>query len=73
MQDLPTFAEHLTAIRAEIARFGEAMVDWERLQLLCSDELSVSSQFMCIADMARAEKWSFAFLPDRAVRFAPLS
>ena len=73
MQDQPTFAAQLAAIRDEIARAGEALVEWDRLQLLCSDELSVSSQFMCIAEMARAEKWSFAFLPNRAVRFAPMS
>ena len=73
MQELPTFASQLAAIRDEIERAGEALVEWQRLQLLCSDQLTVSEQFMCIAEMARAEKWSFAFLPNRAISFAPLS
>ncbi len=73
MQELPTFASHLAAIRDEIERAGEALVEWQRLQLLCPDQLTVSEQFRCIAEMARAEKWSFAFLPNRAVRFAPMS
>jgi hypothetical protein len=73
MEALPSFAAQLAAIRDEVARAGEALVDSQRLQLLCSDELSVSDQFRCIAEMARAEKWSFAFLPNRAVRFAPMS
>ena len=73
MNELPSFAQQLEAIRSEIDRAGEALVEWQRLQLLCSDELSVSEQFRCIADMARAEKWSFAFLPNRCVRFAPMS
>ena len=73
MQEAPTFASQLAAIRTEIQRAGEALVDWQRLQLLCSDELSVAEQFRCIAEMARAEKWSFAFLPNRAVRFAPIA
>jgi len=73
MHELPSFASQLEAIRSEIARAGEALVEWERLQLLCSDDMSVSKQFMCIAEVARAEKWSFAFLPNRSIRFAPMS
>jgi hypothetical protein len=73
MHELPSFASQLAAIRAEIERAGEALVEWQRLQLLCSDQLTVGEQFRCIAEMARAEKWSFAFLPNRAVRFAPMS
>ena len=73
MQEAPTFTSQLAAIRAEVERAGEALVEWQRLQLLCSDELTVAEQFRCIAEMARAERWSFAFLPNRAVRFAPIA
>jgi hypothetical protein len=61
--------EQLARIRSEVQRDGGATISGEELRLLCPDDLTVSEQFMVIADIAQKEQWSFAFLPDGTVRF----
>ena len=72
MRGLSSFSSQLAAMRREIERNGEAVVRWAELQLLCPDGLTVSEQFHCIAEIARDEKWSFAFLPDKTISFSSL-
>ena len=69
MQTPNAFEAQLVAIRSIVQRDGGATVGCEELQLLCPDHLSVSEQFMRIAEIAQSEGWSFAFLPDGSVRF----
>jgi hypothetical protein len=62
-------AAQLAAIRAELQRNGGATIDRKKLGIFCPETMSAGEQFNCIAAMARAENWSFAFLPDGSVRF----
>jgi hypothetical protein len=65
----PAAAQELARLKSVVLRDGGVTVAPTELRLLCSDSLSVSDQFMAIASIARKEGWSFAFLPDGAVRF----
>jgi hypothetical protein len=56
-------------IKALVQRDGGATVGCEQLRILCPDYLSISEQFMRIAQIAQRERWSFAFLQDGSVRF----
>ena len=61
-----------TEICTLVGRYGETNVGCEQLALLCPDYVSVSEQFMRVAESAHKEDWSFTFLPDGAVRFGAL-
>ena len=67
------FAFQVAAIRAAITRNGEASLASSELRSLCSSRMALRDQFKCIAEIARAEKWSFAFIPDGTVVFTALS
>jgi hypothetical protein len=69
MQELDAVEAQLAAIRLIVARDRGATVGCDELRLLRPDHLTVSDQFMRIADIARKEGWSFAFLPNGTVRF----
>jgi hypothetical protein len=61
--------EQVDRIRAEVERDGGSTVGCDDLRILCPDYLTVPEQFERIAHIAQKERWSFAFLPDGAVRF----
>lgn len=69
MQKPGTVEAEVAAIRLIVRRDGGATVGCDELRLLCPDHLTVSEQFMRIAEIAQQEGWSFAFLPDGTVRF----
>ena len=69
MNDAPAYTEQLAFLRLQVREHGGASVDRVGLRHLCPDYLSVSGQFMRIAEIAQMEGWSFAFLPDGSVRF----
>lgn len=69
MYDPAVIAAQVAKIRLAVEENGGATVDCDDLRVLCPDELTVSEQFMRIAEIAQREGWSFAFLPNGAVRF----
>jgi hypothetical protein len=60
--------ETLAPIRLQVNDSGSAIIPRKDLRVLCPDELSIGDQFLRIAQIARAEGWSFEFLSDGAVR-----
>lgn len=62
----------LATIRAEIGAKGESIANGANLLVLCP-EVAISGQWGEIAKIAISENWSFTFLPNGDVRFAPLS
>jgi hypothetical protein len=60
------------AVREEISSHGESIVDCAKLLVLCRGVAGLGGQWDEIAKIAIKEKWSFTFLPDGDVRFAPL-
>jgi hypothetical protein len=69
MDDAAAYTEQLTFLRLQVREHGGASVDRSGLRDLCPDHLSVTAQFMRIAEIAQKEGWSFAFLADGSVRF----
>lgn len=61
--------EQIARIREQVIRDGGCTVGCDDLRILCPDYMSISEQFARIAEIARRESWSFAFLPDGSVRF----
>ena len=61
----------LAAIREEIRIQGESIANCGKLLVLCPD-VAISGQWGEIAKIAIDEHWSFTFLPNGDVRFAPL-
>lgn len=53
-------------------RDGESCATCEELRVLCLDEVTYSSQFTNITEIAQREGWSFTFMPDQSVCFAKL-
>ena len=62
----------LSAIRAEIERYGQSIVRCDRLFVLISDADPIGVQFGHIFVTARREGWSVEFRNDGMVRFASL-
>jgi hypothetical protein len=69
MDDTTAYREQMASLRLQVQELGGVSVDPICLRRLCPDNLSVSAQFMRIAEIARSEGWSFSFLPDGGVRF----
>ena len=65
--------KQIAAIREKVNRDGGCTVGCDELRVLCPDYLTVSEQFARIAEIARVEGWSFAFLEHGAVRFGAYS
>lgn len=63
------FQLHLSRIRSAVIRDGGATVGRAGFELLCPAHMTVPEQFQRIAEIADAEGWSFAFLPDGTVHF----
>jgi hypothetical protein len=59
----------LRLIRAKVRADGGFTVGCEQLRVLCPDHLTVAEQFARVAEIARQEGWSFAFIGGGAVRF----
>src|ERR1700719_1949638 len=66
----PDVITQVEKIRSEIREFGESRVGCEELSLLCSD-VSAMQEKIGIEQIAEYEGWSFQYLPDGHVRFAP--
>ena len=66
----PEVLTQIEKIRSEIRQFGESRVGCEELSLLCSD-VSAMQEKIGIEQIAEYEGWSFQYLPDGHVRFAP--
>ena len=66
----PEVITQVEKIRSEIRKFGESRVGCEELSLLCSD-VSAMQEKIGIEQIAEYEGWSFQYLPDGHVRFAP--
>ena len=66
----PEVITQVEKIRSEIREFGESRVGCEELSLLCSD-VSAMQEKIGIEQIAEYEGWSFQYLPDGHVRFAP--
>lgn len=68
-QERTEIEAQLFAIRVAVMRDRRATVGRDELRLLCPDYMSVPEQFQRIAEIARIEGWSFAFLSDGGVTF----
>ena len=66
----PDVITQVEKIRSEIQQFGESRVGCEELSLLCSD-VSAMQEKIGIEQIAEYEGWSFQYLPNGHVRFAP--
>jgi hypothetical protein len=66
----PDVITQVEKIRSEIRQFGESRVGCEELSLLCSD-VSAMDEKIGIEQIAEYEGWSFQYLPNGHVRFAP--
>jgi hypothetical protein len=66
----PEVITQVEKIRSEIQQFGESRVGCEELSLLCSD-VSAMQEKIGIEQIAEYEGWSFQYLLDGHVRFAP--
>jgi hypothetical protein len=66
----PEVITQVEKIRSEIRQFGESRVGCEELSLLCSD-VSAMQEKIGIEQIAEYEGWSFQYLLDGHVRFAP--
>lgn len=62
-------ATQIERIRRDVEREGGATVGRDDLRIICPEEFTVSEQFMRIAEIARTNGWSFAFLPNGCVQF----
>jgi hypothetical protein len=69
----PIDEQMIGVMRQEIARNGRCILMTRELHVICSPELPVGEQFMCIAGLARRERWSFTLTPTSTVIFAPLA
>ena len=67
-----TSEEVLRFLEASVARMGEAFLPLDALRVLCPASFTVSDEFRCLAEIADERRWSFAFLPGRVLRFAPM-
>jgi hypothetical protein len=56
-------------IRDEIRQYGESVMDWKQVRLLC---VPAKSEWDTIANVAISEGWSFTYFPDGSIRFAKL-
>jgi hypothetical protein len=65
-------AELLRRLEGTVARNGEAFLPLHEIRVLCPGGFTVSEEFRCVAEIAAKRGWSFAFLPNRLVRFAPM-
>ncbi len=68
----PVKAE-IDRIRRNVQHDGEGFANCDTLRVLCEDQGTYSHQLDRIADNAEQEGWSFAYLTDGSVRFAPLT
>src|ERR1700726_2658667 len=66
----PDVITQVEKMRSEIRQFGESRVGCEELSLLCSD-VSAMQEKIGIEQIAEYEGWSFQYLLDGHVRFAP--
>ena len=66
----PELITQVEKIRSEIKQFGESRVGCEELSLLCSD-VTAGQEKIGIEQIAEYEGWTFQYLPDGHVRFAP--
>lgn len=66
----PEVLAQVEKIRSDIRQLGESRVGCEELSLLCSD-VSAMQEKIGIEAIAEYEGWSFQYLPDGHVRFAP--
>ena len=66
----PEVITQIEKMRSDIRQFGESRVGCEELSLLCSD-VSAMQEKIGIEAIAEYEGWSFQYLPDGHVRFAP--
>ena len=66
----PDVITQVEKIRSDIRQFGESRVGCEELSLLCSD-VSAMQEKIGIEAIVEYEGWSFQYLPDGHVRFAP--
>src|SRR5687767_6074682 len=62
----------LTAMRAEIQRYGYSIVGCDHLLVFVSANDPIHAQFGHIFTIAEKEDWSVEFRPDGTVRFALL-
>jgi hypothetical protein len=69
----PAVRSLVERIRAAIAQRGSCALRPGELHLLCPEEMSQSDIFRCIAAIAQEGAWSFKYLPDGRVSFAPLA
>jgi hypothetical protein len=67
----PAVITQVDKIRSEIQQFGESRVGCDELVLLCSD-VTAAQERIGIEQIAEYEGWTFRYLPDGHVRFAPL-
>ena len=68
----PDVITQVEKMRSEVRQFGESRVGCEELSLLCSD-VSAMQEKIGLEQIAEYEGWTFQYLPDGHVRFAPIS
>jgi hypothetical protein len=68
----PEVITQVNNIRSEIRQFGESRVGCEELVLLCSD-VTAAQEKIGVEQIAEYEGWTFQYLPDGHVRFAPMA
>lgn len=68
----PEASALLTVIRNEIQRYGQSIVDCEKLLVFVSDSDPIGVQFGHIFATAEREHWSVEFRNDGTIRFSAL-
>jgi hypothetical protein len=65
-------ADLLRRLETTVAARGEAHLPLAELRVLCPAGLTLAEEFHCVAEIASRRNWTFTFLPNRIVRFAPM-
>lgn len=66
------YAALAASLEREVAQAQEAFISLAELHLLCPAAVAAADDFRCVAEFAAERQWSFAFLPQKVIRFAPL-